>query len=157
MCSNRWVVALDVPPVREVSVHHARVHGATLAHERQDRVGPALAQRRPARGSGTRLHQRVHGTRQKPIVDEDILLDFDLGITPLEVACSIAVDAVTKRQVLGARRRANRIGLHEAEACDGPPQCCRWKQAAAHCESPHILKSRLHSFSSSGKTVPTHD
>ena len=38
------------------------------------------------------------------------------GIAALQIAGAIARDAVAQGQVLRARRRADRIGLHEAEA-----------------------------------------
>ena len=38
---------------------------------------------------------------------------------PLEIAGAIARDAMTQRQVLGARRCADRIGLNEAQPLDG--------------------------------------
>ena len=67
-----------------------------------------------------RMHQRQVLPRQEAVVDEAVLLDREPGVAALEVAGAIAGDAMAQRQVLGARRRADRVGLDEAQLFDRP-------------------------------------
>jgi len=61
------------------------------------------------------MHEREDASRYEAVVDETVLVDRQARVAALEVAGAIAVDAVAQRQVLGARRRADRVGLDEAE------------------------------------------
>ena len=65
------------------------------------------------------MHQRVHFARHEAVVDEEVLLDRQLRIAALEVTGTVVDDAMAQRQVLRACRRADGIGLHEAELRDG--------------------------------------
>ena len=57
--------------------------------------------------------------QQIAIVDEIILLQGQSRVAPLEIAGAIADDALAQREILGAGRRADRIGLQEAQFPDG--------------------------------------
>ena len=70
------------------------------------------------RAGRARMHQRQMLPRQEAVVDEAILLDREPRVAALEVAGAIAGDAVAQGQVLGARRRADRVGLDEAQLFD---------------------------------------
>ena len=48
-----------------------------------------------------------------------LVFDAERRVSALEVAGSIALDAVAQGQVLRTRRGANRVGLHEAQPVDG--------------------------------------
>ena len=61
------------------------------------------------------MHQRLYGARHEAVVDEEIFLDVELRVAAFEVAGTVVLDAMTQYQVLSARRRANRIGLHKAQ------------------------------------------
>jgi len=84
------------------------------------------------------VHERVHTPRQESVVDEEVLFDGERVIVALEVAGTVASDAMPQRQILGTGRRADRIGLDEPEPVDSgleryglkqttgdgvPPQC----------------------------------
>ena len=90
------------------------------------------------------MHQRLDGGAQKAVVDEEVLLDAERGVAPLEIAGAIVVDPVTQRQILGARRRADRIGLDEAKPLDRLLQRGRTEQAAAHGEAAQIVETDGH-------------
>ncbi len=107
-------------PVGEMVVDLARVSLAARAHEIEDRRDPFPLRRRtttPCRVRG--CISVVHGVRHEAVVDEDVLLDAEGGVAPLQVAGSIALDAMAQREVLGAGRRPDRVGLHEAERVEG--------------------------------------
>src|SRR5215472_5140706 len=79
--------------VREVGVDFSRMNLAVLADELEQspRAPPAL--RRPARGgigrhAGLRagVHERLERPGDKAVREEEILLDAELRVAPLEVA-----------------------------------------------------------------------
>ena len=74
--------------------------------------------RRPAGDAARGCISACTRARHEAVVDEDVLLDAERGVAPLEIAGAVAVDAMAQRQVLRARRRADRVGLHEAERVD---------------------------------------
>ena len=86
------------------------------------------------------MHQFVHGVRHEAVVDEDVLLDAEGGVAPLQVAGSIALDAMAQREVLGAGRRPDRVRLHEAERVEGAIEGRGWKEAAGDGEPPQIVE-----------------
>ena len=94
------------------------MHRAVLAHEGEHGLGSRVPRRGPQRRDRARMHQRVKRSRDEPVIDEHVLLDVERRVQPLEVARSIAVDARPERQILRARRRANRIGLDESKRVD---------------------------------------
>jgi hypothetical protein len=77
----------------------------------------ACAQRAAARRAGrARVHQRLRGARQEAVVDEEVLFDRPAAGSAFQVAGAVAGHAVAQRQVLRARRGADGVGLHEAQA-----------------------------------------
>jgi hypothetical protein len=67
---------------------------------------------------------------QETVIDEEVFLDGQLGITPLQIACTVARDPVAQGEILSARRCSNRIGLHETEFADGATERGRLEQGA---------------------------
>jgi hypothetical protein len=65
------------------------------------------------------MHERVRAAGQESVIDEEVLFDGERVIMALQVAGTIARDAVPQRQILGTCRRADRIGLDETEPLDG--------------------------------------
>jgi hypothetical protein len=68
------------------------------------------------------VHEVGVRTRQEAVVDEEILLDAEPGVAALQLAGAVVAHAVAQREVLRTRRRADRVGLHEAQAGDGARQ-----------------------------------
>src|SRR2546423_1529208 len=107
----------------EMVVYFARMYGATCEDEIQQKFGAPdsfAGPRAAPLGRDTRIrarmHQRLQGAGHEAVVDEDILLDIQRGVSAFEIAGAIIPDAMAQDQVLRARRSADRIGLHETEA-----------------------------------------
>src|SRR5262245_27128679 len=87
----------------------------------------------PARAAGpavhisARVHQRLDGTGDEAIVDEDVLVHVELGIAPIQIAGTIAGHAMPQRQILRARGRADRIRLDETKDLERSRQP-RWSE-----------------------------
>jgi hypothetical protein len=81
------------------------------------------------------VHQRCDGARHEAVVDEKILVNAQRREAAFEVAGAVILDAMAQRQVLGARRRADRVGLDEAERVDGALQRRGAEQASADGET----------------------
>jgi hypothetical protein len=65
------------------------------------------------------MQQRFELATQKSIVDEEVFLERELRVRALEVTCAVVADAVSKGEVLSARRCADRVRLNKAEFSDG--------------------------------------
>ncbi len=76
--------------------------------------------------------------RDEAVVDEEVLLDAQRVIAPLEIAGAVAFDAMPERQILCPRRRADRVGLHESKPLDGALQGDRREEAAGDRETPEV-------------------
>src|SRR5882672_7377287 len=114
--------------VREMIIDLARMRTAAFAYklEQSLRLLPAfggpidarriliLLSRLGDRGK-PRMHQRMYRTRHETVVDKEIFLDAEFRVAAFEIAGAVILDAMPQYQVLSARRRANRISLHEAE------------------------------------------
>ena len=61
------------------------------------------------------MHQRVQRPRDEAVVDEDVFLDVERSVAPLEIARSIPADAMPQREVLRPGRRTYRVGLYESQ------------------------------------------
>ncbi len=72
--------------------------------------------------------------RHEAVGVEEILLQPEPGEAPFQVARPIAGHAMAQDQILRARRRADRIGLHEARRADRARQ--RASAAAANPAPP---------------------
>jgi hypothetical protein len=121
---------IDDRAVREVSVDVARVHVAALANEVDQGLRARLARSAPCRPHGARMHERENRARNEAVIDDEILLDIEHGIAPVEIARAIAGDAVAQHQVLRTCRRTDRIGLHEPAVLDCLLQIDRREETA---------------------------
>ena len=78
--------------------------------------------------------------RKESIIDEEVFFDRELWITTLKVASTIVARTMAEDQVLGARWRANWIGLNKAQALDrtsqrhGAEQCSRYRVSTKLCK-----------------------
>src|SRR5579872_1891224 len=118
-----------------------RVHAATLAHELQQPLGaPALPGRPGPTASGRpRMHQGLERAGDETVVDEEILLDRERRVAPLEIARAIIPHAMAQGQVLCPRRRANRVCLDETLPLERMLQARRRIEAASDGEAPEIV------------------
>ena len=88
--------------------------------------------------------------RQESIVDEEVFFDRELWITTLKVASTIVARTMAEDQVLGARWRANWIGLNKAQALDrtgerhGAEQCSRYRVPTKLCEGDWATGQDVH-------------
>ena len=108
------------PAVGEVRIHVARVH-VRRARARTP-AAPAPSCRRPVGQCAMPARGCISANtaaRHEAVVDEGVFLDAERRVAAFEVAGAVALDAVAQRQVLRARRGADRVGLHEAERVDG--------------------------------------
>ena len=69
-----------------------------------------------------------------------VFLDAERRIAAFQVARPVAADAMPQRQVLGARRRADRIGLDETEAVQRPLERGGAEQAMRDGEAAKVLE-----------------
>ena len=65
------------------------------------------------------MHQGLNGSCYEAVDDEEVLLHIELRVVAFEVAGAVAFDAMAQRQVLSARRGADRIGLHKSQPAEG--------------------------------------
>jgi hypothetical protein len=65
------------------------------------------------------VHQLVRVARQEAVVDEVVLFQRHPRVPALQVAGAVVAHALAQRQVLGACRRTDRVGLHEAQPLHG--------------------------------------
>jgi hypothetical protein len=104
-----------------------RVRGGPGLHE-GEHLGGQSAGLMPAIGAGfvvPWMQQTPSVLRHETIGVEKVLLQSELRKPSLQVAHSIIGNTVPQDQILRARRRTDRIGLHEAKCVDGAPQCRR--------------------------------
>ena len=128
-------------PVREVAVDLAWMHRAARADKIQQSAHVSSARRSPGRRTTARMHQDLHRAGHEAVVHEEVLVDVEAGISALEIAGAIARHAMTQREVLRSRRRANGIGLHEAEYVERPLQRGRWEKAARDGGTTQVVES----------------
>ena len=115
MASSRCVVAADEPlpvswsrrPWAKCASAVARVHGAALADELEQRLALPPSGGQYDDAGSRRVHQPLHRRGHEAVVDEDVLLDAERRVAAFEVAGAVALDAVAQRRILRARRRAN--------------------------------------------------
>jgi hypothetical protein len=132
----------------EPRVDVGRVRLAEFSHHLKHLLRELPARLVPHAPRGPRVHQRAQLGRDEAVVDEEILLQRQRGIAPLQVAGAVIADALAQRQVLGARRRAQRVGLHEAtEPLHGVHQRGRGEQAARHGVAAQLGNRQRHARS----------
>src|SRR6185295_4786000 len=84
------------------------------------------------------MHQRLYRARDEAVVDEEVFLDIERGVSAFQIAGPVILDAMSERQVLRARRRADRVGLYEAERPQRTRQRRRREKAAGDGEPSQI-------------------
>ena len=114
----------------EMGVDFARVRGAALGHKSQDGLRLPLSDGAPRGRQRPRMHERLHTARQEAIVDEKVFLDVQPVVATLQVTRTVAPHTMAQRQVLGAGRGSDRVGLHEAHPHQRLGQCGRFEQTA---------------------------
>ncbi len=127
--------------MREVRVHVAWVHLAVCPNEVEQRAHLPSARRAPWHRSAARVHQRLQRAGHEAIVHEDVLVHVESAIEPFEIAGAITDHPVAERQILGARRRTDRIGLYEGQSVESALKCGRREEAAPNSESAQLLES----------------
>ncbi len=126
--------------VREMRVHLAWMHRSVGADEIQQRPHVPAACRAPWDRTAARMHQRLQRAGHEAVVDEEVLVDVEPAVEALEIAGTITGHAMAEREVLGSRRRADRIGLHEAEHVERLLQRSGGNQAARDRKTPQVVE-----------------
>ena len=126
--------------VREVRVDLAWMHGAVRADEVEQRADVPAARRSPRRRTAARVHQRLHRAGDEAVVDEDVFVNVEARVATFEIAGAIARHAVTKREILRAGRRADRVRLDEAEHVECALQRGRRKRLRATANRAQVVK-----------------
>ena len=128
-------------------VDFARMGATAFAHELQQKLRLLPARRGPrptAFGRDAairaRMHQRLDGARHEAVVDEEVLLDAELRVAAFEVAGTVVLDAMAQHQILSARRRADRVGLHKAQPVEGAFQRGGREEAAGDGKAPQVVE-----------------
>src|SRR6185503_9937752 len=114
---------IDDTLAAEVRLEVRRMYLSRRLHD----VEHLLFEPAPAR-AGARVQQVPHTPRHESVCVQVVPFDVERRVVTLEIAGAVSVDPVPENQVLRARRRTNRIGLHEAETIDGALQCRRWEE-----------------------------
>jgi hypothetical protein len=133
---------VDAAAVREVGLDVARMRWAVRADELEHVGRFPFRRRRPRLRHRARMHQREMPSRQEAVVDEGVFLDLQLRVAALEVAGAVAGDAVAQDQVLRARRRADRVGLDEAELVDRATERRRLEQRSRDGVAAQVVERR---------------
>jgi hypothetical protein len=123
-----------------MTIDVTRMHRSVLADECQEQPRALGSTVGPARREPTRVHQALDFLRHEPVVDESIFLDAERRVAAFQVARPVTADAMPQRQVLRARRRADRIGLNETEAVQRPLERGGAEQAMGDGEAAKILE-----------------
>src|SRR5262249_37774923 len=101
-------------------IYFARVYLALLFDKFQHELRELLARGRPGSRSFRRhidfrtgMHKRLKRLRHKTVHDEEVFLDLEPGIQPLEVPGAVLFYAMTQNEVLSTCRRTDRIGFEK--------------------------------------------
>jgi hypothetical protein len=89
------------------------------------------------------MHQSLQGRRDVPVVNEEILLYPESFIMPLQIAGPISFNPMPQNQILRARRRPNRIRLHERHPLQCPSQRRRSKERSPYRKAPQIIERQF--------------
>src|SRR5262245_29815918 len=129
--------------VRKMLIYFARVYLALLFDKFQHELRELLARGRPGSRSFRRhidfrtgMHKRLKRLRHKTVHDEEVFLDLEPGIQPLEVPGAVLFYAMTQNEVLSTCRRTDRIGLDKTHAIEGAFHCSRLEKATSNGISP---------------------
>ena len=86
------------------------------------------------------MHQGLHGAGHEAVVDEEVFVNIEVGILSFQIAGAIAGHAMAQREVLRPGRRADRIGLHEAERIERALQRGGREKAASDGRAPQVIE-----------------
>lgn len=142
--------------VREVVVNLARVHVAAGTHEVDQVTDVPSARSRPRRPSAARMHQPLYGTRHETVVDEEVFVNVEIAVGALEIARTIANDAVPQREILGSCWCTDRIRLHEPQDIEGALERGRLEQTASDGSAPDVIERHSPLLSSRRSFVVRH-
>ena len=84
-----------------------------------------------------RVQERV---QHEPVGNEEVLVDVQRRLAAVEIPGAVAFYAMPQHQVLCPRRRADRVGLHEAQLAQRARQRRRAEQAARDGEAHRRLR-----------------
>src|SRR5262245_3316749 len=96
------------------------MHRAKLAHHFED----SLFEFRHA-AEIPRMQKLPTSSRKKTVGVQNILLDIQRGVAPLEITGAIPADSMPQYQILRASGRSNGIRLNKTKASHCSFQCCR--------------------------------
>src|SRR5258708_3421212 len=137
--------------VREMLICLARVNRTTFAYELQQELRPLPACGWPGRtafgwdaGIRARMHQRLYRARHEAVSEKEVLLYAKPRVAAFEIAGPVVLCAMAQYQVLSARRRADRVGLHKAQLVDGAFQRGGCEEAAGDGEAPQVIEGNRH-------------
>jgi hypothetical protein len=91
------------------------------------------------------MHQGLHGARHEAVVHEEVLVDIELVVEPLEIAGAVADHAMAQREVLRTRRRPDRIGLDESKQVERALQRGGREKAIPNGSAPNFVQG-CHEF-----------
>src|SRR6185312_6456729 len=85
--------------------------------------------------------------RNETVDNEEILLDIQLRIAPLEITRSIILHSMAQDEILRSGRRANRISLHKFHLMKRALQRRWFEEIPRHGKLPQLFKRNRHWFS----------
>src|SRR3954452_16371152 len=100
---------------------------------------------------GAWVHQLVHRSRHKTVIDEKVFFNSELCVARFEIAGAIIIDALTKNQILSARWCTNWIGLHKSHAGKCALQRNRIGKVSRDCEATEIFEGCFHFWSAAAE------
>jgi len=86
------------------------------------------------------MHQRLHRSGHKAVVDDEVLVNVERGVAALQIARAVIGNAVAQGKVLRACRRADRIGLDEAERVERALQGGRREERTRDRGAPEVVE-----------------
>src|SRR5215217_3790442 len=105
-----------------------RVHRSVNANKFEESLDVPPADDAPRRLAAAWMHQAEDRISNEAVIDEKVLVDIESGVLALEIADAVVGDPMTKHQILRPSRRANRVGLHEADGLECIRQRRRGKE-----------------------------
>jgi hypothetical protein len=128
---RRRAPAVDHGALADGAFQLARMRFAILAHETKHLAAQMAmpAQKfEPSGRQAARMQQRKIGIRQEAVNMQHAFGNGQGGILSFQIAGAVACDAVTQDQILGARRRTDRVSLHKTERANRVMQPGRLEQ-----------------------------
>src|SRR5262249_3279711 len=124
-----------------------RVHFPALADESQKRLRFFLTLCWPRQNVirrnvciRGREHQSLNRSRSDTVVDEKVTRDGECCIAALEIVGSIVFGRRTQRQIVGAGRSVNGIGLNKTNSVQRSLKSSRGEKALRYPQPPQCIK-----------------